>query len=109
MNIAQEKVAETVILSISGQIDGKTAKAFEERVNQVLAEETGGLIIDCADLAFISSAGLRVFLIAAKKLKPQRRSLIVCSLQPLVAEIFQTTGLPGILTVRPDRAQALVG
>lgn len=109
MTITREDQDGKIVLTLSGQIDSKTAKAFEEEINRALGDEQSGIVIDCADLAFISSAGLRIFLIAAKKLKPRKRSLAVCSLQPLVADIFQTTGLPGILTIFLDRESALAG
>lgn len=107
MEVVEQTEGDALVLAISGRIDGKTAKAFEEKVTGALAASAGKVVIDCAGVDFISSAGLRVFLIAAKRLKASGRDLVVCGLQPLVQEIFETTGFYSILTVVPDRAAAL--
>jgi len=107
MEIVEQIEGDALVLVVSGRIDGKTAKAFEEKVLSAVEASSGKLVIDCAGVDFISSAGLRVFLIAAKRLKTGARDLAVCSLQPLVQEIFETTGFYSILTVVADRSAAL--
>ena len=60
-------------------------------------------------LDYISSAGLRVLLATAKKLKAIGGELRVCSLNEIVTEVFDITGFDLILTVLPSESEALDG
>jgi anti-anti-sigma factor len=66
-----------------------------------------GMIIDCAALDYVSSAGLRVFLLVARGAKRAGVALALCSLKPAVREIFDVSGFSQIIAVHADRAAAL--
>ena len=68
MEISQSRVGGVAILAPSGRIDSFTARTFE---GEVMAAVAGGapLVIDFANLAYISSAGLRVLLMAMKQMR----------------------------------------
>ena len=78
-----------------GRLDTTTAPEFES----FLCENyngTGGLIIDCEKLVYVSSAGLRVLLAAQKKTRGTMKLTNVCE---LVMEVFEMTGFADILTI----------
>ena len=54
------------------------------------------LTIDCANLVYVSSAGLRVLLAAQKKTKGAMKLINVCE---LVMEVFEMTGFADILVI----------
>ena len=82
-------------VAIEGRLDTMTAPEFES----FLAEKydgTGTLVIDCQNLAYISSAGLRVLLTAQKKTTGTMKLINVCE---LVMEVFEITGFADILVI----------
>jgi len=64
-------------------------------------------VLDLGEVDYISSAGLRVVLMLAKRQKQNAGKLVLCRLQPEVHEVVDISGFLSILTVVPDRATAL--
>ena len=88
---------------IAGRLDAAqcaAAQAFLDRVE-------GSVTLDCARLEYISSAGLRVFLLAARSSQRSGLSFAVCSLHQPVREVFDLSGFSRVMTVQPDRSTAL--
>ena len=65
------------------------------------------LVLDFAALDYISSAGLRLVLVLAKRLKQERGRLVLCAMQPHVHEVFDISGFLAILDVQATRQEAL--
>src|SRR5947208_748739 len=65
------------------------------------------LVLDLSQLEYISSAGLRVLMLAGKQVKAQGGTLILSGLQPLVAEIFQISRFAMVFTITPSLREAL--
>ena len=82
-------------MALDGRLDTTTAPEFE-RVFVENCDGIQGLTIDCAKLAYISSAGLRVLLSAQKKMKGSMKLTNVCE---LVMEVFEMTGFADILVI----------
>ena len=97
MNIKKMINGEILTLYVAGRIDTTNAKEFEDVINSELKDITG-LIMDFAELEYISSAGLRVLLIAIKQMKKQGSMKIVHS-NEMVKEIFEVTGFPDLVEV----------
>ena len=95
------------ILKPAGRLDTTTVANFERDVLASLATEPAWLLLDFTDLEYISSGGLRVVLLAAKRLRGSSRRLLLCGLRPQVADVFAISGLNAILSIYPDRASAL--
>ena len=95
MKIEFNKTAGHLTVSLDGRLDTTTAPAFEAFLAEQY-ESTDALVIDCAKLAYISSAGLRVLLAAQKKTKGAMKLTNVCE---LVMEVFEMTGFADILSI----------
>lgn len=76
-------------LTLKGQLDTTTAQDLAEIVNRHLTANITILVLDLAELDFISSAGLRVIFKAEKNLKMQDGKLFMVRLQPQVRKVFQ--------------------
>lgn len=87
----------TLEVFLEGRVDSGNADAFSDELAALL-EKTGAvrLTLNCAGLAYVSSAGLRVFMRLAKQLEALR----VDEVSSEVYEIFDVTGLAQILDVR---------
>lgn len=80
-----------------GRVDTTTAPEFEAAIQEVLPD-ADELIIDLEQLAYISSAGLRV-LLAARKAMDGKGQMIVRNVNDTVSEILDVTGFSDILTI----------
>ena len=102
LQIATRQVADAVIAMPVGRIDHRTAGEFEAALTPLVAAAAaakGALVLDFSRIEYISSVGLRVLMIAAKKMREREAPLLVASLQSVVAEIFAISRFDRILTV----------
>lgn len=111
LKVSLETLDRTRLLIAAGRLDYGAAAEFQQRVEQALAGSGAAaparLIIDCAALDYVSSAGLRVFLLAARTAQRAGIVFALCALQPAVREVFNLSGFSSIMAVHPDRATAL--
>jgi anti-anti-sigma factor len=110
LNVNFETLDRTTLVIPEGRLDFGAAAAFQKQIEQAIAGKAttpAALIIDCAALDYVSSAGLRVFLLAARTAQRAGIGFALCALQPAVREIFDLSGFSRIMTVHADRASAL--
>ena len=87
MEITERRTADIVTLSLSGKLDGTTAKAFEEKILGQIESGDRRFIIDLEQLDYVSSAGLRVFAVAGKRLDGTNGKIVLCGFK----KTFPTT------------------
>ncbi|MDY0050538.1 MAG: STAS domain-containing protein [Halothiobacillaceae bacterium] len=92
---------------LTGRVDSATAGEFEQTLKSLFDTEGSKVILNFAGLNYISSAGLRVVLMAAKRAKQNQGRLVLCGLLPHVREVFEISGFLKILEVIGDCEQAL--
>ena len=97
MTIEIKKNVDDLVLEITGRLDTITAPALDKTINGNLGE-IKSLILDCKNLEYISSAGLRVLLSTQKKLQ-QKGTMKLKNVREEVMEVFEITGFVDILTV----------
>ena len=97
MTIEIKKNADELVFEITGRLDTITAPALDKTINENLGE-IKSLILDCKNLEYISSAGLRVLLSTQKKLQ-QKGTMKLKNVREEVMEVFEITGFVDILTV----------
>jgi stage II sporulation protein AA (anti-sigma F factor antagonist) len=96
MNVQAEKEKGILTVSVEGKIDGATAPDLERRLLEWLDQGETQIILDLREVYYISSAGLRVVLMGAKRLQSKGR-LVLAGLKPEVKEIFEMAGFDTIL------------
>lgn len=97
MIINVEKNEMVTKVSIAGRLDTTTAPAFEEEIIKI-TEGATELVLDFADLEYVSSAGLRVILKTQKAMKT-KGSMKIINVNEMVMEVFEITGFVDILTI----------
>ncbi len=107
MKVDTEQAAGATIAKASGRVDSTNARAFDDALAAIIKENAQALIVDLEDLSYISSAGLRVFLLVAKSLQKLDREFMLCSLSDSITELFAVSGFDKIITIHPSRAAAL--
>src|SRR5262249_55881335 len=93
VEIVETREQGVVVFGASGRIDASNAGLLEERVLGLIARGERRLVLDLAGVDYMSSAGLRVCLLAAKQLAGIQGKLALASLQDRVAEVFKIAGL----------------
>lgn len=107
MDVITEEHGEVLIHRVSGRIDTGTAAEAERKLT---AEVRLGrrVLLDLMQVTYVSSAGLRVVLMAAKLAKANRGVVVLFGLQPTVREVFAMSGFDKVVTIHDDQAAALV-
>lgn len=101
MQIMKQQDGAELTLIIEGRIDTTTAPALEDELKHSVPDAVQTLILDFAQVAYISSAGLRV-LLAAQKVMNRQGQMILRNVNDAVMEVFEVTGFADILTIAQD-------
>jgi anti-anti-sigma factor len=107
MHISEDRRADLVILALSGKLDAMTAKSFEEKIIGVINSGTQRLVVDLAQLDFVSSSGLRVFFLAARRLQSTDGKIVLCCMNDHVRHVFDLAGFSTFLSVYSSRDEAI--
>ncbi|MBR1627893.1 MAG: STAS domain-containing protein [Lachnospiraceae bacterium] len=97
LNINKETNGTGLVVTLGGRLDTTTAPELESAIKESLDGVTE-LIVDCKELEYISSAGLRVLLSAQKIMNKQGR-MVIRNASEEIKEIFDVTGFSDILTI----------
>ena len=98
MKVTLDKNGSTLKVSVSGRLDTTTAPELEKTLGSQL-EGIESLTLDFGDLAYISSAGLRV-LLALQKTMNRQGQMVVTHVNENIMEVFDVTGFVDMLTIR---------
>lgn len=96
-----------MIVVIDDHLDTAAAPGFEQRLLGIIDGGERKVVVDCEPLEYVNSAGLKVFLLAAKKLEALGGQFAICSLAPSVLMIFEMIGFTRIMKIVPTREEAL--
>jgi anti-anti-sigma factor len=106
MQTTSRAYADIVVVVPEGRIDHASAGAFEHAVSPLL-EASNGLLFDFAQVPYISSAGLRVLMIAAKALRARKLRIGLAAAQPVVAQILGISRFDAVVEIFPSVSAAL--
>ena len=99
LNTSVEAIDGGQVLRVMGRLDSATSPVLEKALLALLVEPGARVLVDFAALGYVSSAGLRVVLMAAKQARQIKGKLILCSLQPHVGEVFEMSGFARIIEI----------
>lgn len=92
MQIRNKTYGDVLVLSPEGRIDHANSEEFRQALGPFVERCSANgerLVLDLAGVDYISSAGLRCFMIAEKQAKAQGGTIVVAGMQPVVNEIFE--------------------
>jgi len=108
MNTTFDSVDGALLAQPGGRIDSNTAGQFEQELLTRIEAGEARVVLDFSALDYISSAGLRVVLMAAKRTQAAQGALALCGLNESIREVFEISGFLSILTVCEGRDEALL-
>src|SRR5210317_90336 len=107
MEIIVNEIDGITLVSINGKLDSTTAPDAENEINNLLEKQVKKMVVSLKDTAYVSSAGLRVFLATAKKMTAAGGAVKFCSPNDIVKEILDISGFTAILDVKFTEEEAL--
>jgi len=110
MKVRVEMLEVTSLVIPEGRLDFAAAVHFEQRLAEALdvAGASGAaVIVDCAWLEYVSSAGLRTFLVTARAAERAGVMFALAALTPAVREVFELSGFNRMIPLHEDRSSAL--
>ena len=109
MEIAVDEVGDIRVVRIAGNLDTQTSPVTEEQLTQLIEDGATKILLDFEKLNYISSSGLRVLLVAHKRLEGNSGQVRICNPNTMVREVFDTSGFSEIFSVYGSQAEALGG
>ncbi len=107
LDVKSEKQKDVLVVSLIGRLDGLTSKTFLEKHSAPEYASCARVVLNCQELNYISSEGLRVILMAAKQAKSLGGSLTLCEVNASVNEVMVISGFDQLLGVHSSVEQAI--
>lgn len=107
LSISSSKVQDSLVITLAGRIDANSAKELEQQTKIWIEGGEKQLVLDFSAVDFISSAGLRVILLIAKKLEPLQGKVKLCGLNATLRDVFEISGFSKLFVIVPSVAEAL--
>ena len=99
MDITINKLEQKTYVVLDGRVDSTNADQFQKDVAPLMEGENLDIDIDCTNMTYTSSQGLRVFLLLQKSLISRNGKMVLRNMNPRVKEVFDITGFSNIITI----------
>lgn len=99
MNVTIDQKENIVKVTLSGRADTTNAERFQSDLAPLLNIENPDIDIDCTDMEYTSSLGLRVFLMLQKSVNAHGGKMVLRNMRPQVKEVFDITGFSNIINI----------
>ena len=86
---SHQKAMDAYVVALEGEINGHTYPVLENKMDQLLAERPTLIVLDMAEVSYMSSAGIRVILKTKKALAEGEGKLVFMNLQPQIKKVFE--------------------
>ena len=107
MEITQETVNDVAVISLKGRLNVTTTAELEKIFDALLSEGRTKILVECRELEYISSAGLRVLLTAAQQFKKISGEIALSSLSQNVKQVFEISGFTSIFKIYSSQDEAV--
>ncbi len=101
MNITSKLNGKELLVALEGRLDTTSAPELERELSAKL-DGVDSLVLEFAELRYLSSAGLRTLLSSQKKMNAKNGTMIIRHANEMIMEVFEVTGFLDILTVEND-------
>lgn len=106
MELTLNPSGQALVIAPQGRLDSTTAPDFERQLLAQLASHSH-LVLDFSNLDFISSAGLRVLVLAAKRISKDNGRFILCEVSQPIRDVLEISGFLGLIEVVANREEAV--
>jgi anti-anti-sigma factor len=107
MELEEERVGDAYVVIARGRLDGASSSTFADRIGGLITNPQPKLLIDFAEVDFVTSAGLRAVLLVLKKVKAANGSFALCSVRDTVRDVLDISGFTAMLSIHPARSDGI--
>ena len=107
MIVSSDSQSDVTIIAVNGHMDGASAQELEGELSSRIRDGSVRILLDCNEMNYIGSAGMRVFLLAARRCKQAGGLLSIAALQPSCRTVFEMGGFHTIIDCYDSREEAL--
>ena len=107
MEINEQKTDQCVIIGITGRLDTTNYSMLEKKLMELIDSHHDKILVECSKMDYISSSGLRILLMALKKITLMKGKFALCGLQENIHEIFEISGFTSIFEIHSSREDAV--
>jgi anti-anti-sigma factor len=107
MEIHDERIGDVHVVTAEGRLDGIYSSAFANHVGELIVGTNPKILIDFADIDFVTSAGLRAVLLLMKKAKAAGGAFALSGVNDQVREVLDVSGLADMFSIHPGRAEGI--
>lgn len=107
MKLKEVKNEKAVVIEIDGRLDTTNFGQLEKKIMQNIEDGNISIVVDCSNMDYVSSSGLRIFLMALKKINAAKGKFVLCGLQESIREIFEISGFTSIFNIYENQVLAL--
>ena len=98
MNINETRTDEKITLQVEGRVDTNTSPELQDAILKAF-QKSSSLVLDFAELDYISSAGLRALLLGHKTAASKGGEMVITNVNEDVMEIFEDTGFSDVFNI----------
>ena len=99
MNVTINEEGAKALVKLEGRLDTTNADQFMKDITPLMNGSHQEIEMDCTDMEYTSSQGLRMFLMLQKTVSGRGAKLKLCNMKPHVKEVFDITGFSHIITI----------
>lgn len=99
MEVIINKQEGKTLVELKGRIDTTNADQFQQEVSPLMEGDQLDIDIDCTEMTYTSSQGLRTFLLLQKSVNARGGKMVLHNMNPMVKEVFDITGFSNIITI----------
>lgn len=107
IEIKEDKKGEVLVLRLKGRLDAVSSPVAEKKVFEFINNGHSKLILDFSNIAYLSSAGMRMLLSTTKRLKSLSGKLVVCNITSNVMDVLKMSGFDHVLELSKSEEDAL--
>ena len=106
MKVSTQATADTLTIALDGELDASSAVLLDTELTKPEVLNYHKVLIDCAKLSYISSAGLGVFISHLQRFQDANVKLVFFNMQEKVFNVFEILGLDALMTIVPSATEA---
>lgn len=99
MNVTINNSGEKTLVKLEGRLDTTNAGQFQNDIAPLMTGDCPNIELDCTDMEYTSSQGLRMFLMLQKSVTSRKGNLVMTNMKPQVKEVFDITGFSNIIKI----------
>ena len=107
MELIETNTEKCMVIGIKGRLDTINYSILEKRLMELLDQNVTKILINCSQMDYVSSSGLRILLMALKRITMVKGKFVLCNLQENIREIFEISGFTTIFEIYPNEEEAL--